>query len=391
MDEPTDELAEVKEIAAKAVLLRHELHRHPELSGRERHTRELMENALSGVEGVRLERLGGTSLLATVIGKRSGESKTILCRAELDALPITEETGLPWASDNPGVMHACGHDAHMAALYGAILWFSRHRDFAGTIRFLFQESEEGRGGSVDLVDSTLLAGTDESYAFHSMNGPAGKILVPLRYATNGVAMFRIVVHGKSTHGSLPHMGIDPIRILAAIVSQLYALPSNVVNPSHRVSLTFGSLSSGSVPNQIPDEAVGTGSIRAQSAADLKSVCQAASRIVVSSAHGYGAEAEFEYGGADPIHNDSAIASDLLSVLRDRLGEDWVGPAESTNFSDDFSVFSERFPGAYMLFGAGNDQEGMRLPNHSSGYYVLDKAISMVIRAWIVIIEERLRA
>ncbi|RSX53848.1 amidohydrolase [Bifidobacterium goeldii] len=394
-------------LVAQVIDLRHRLHRHPELSNRESGTRDLLESLLGAIDGVELQRLGKTSLLASVTGtgiknaatknaakntaENTGTGRTLLCRAELDALPIQEETGLPWTSENPGVMHACGHDAHMAALYAAILWYAAHRDFTGEIRFLFQEAEETEGGAVDLIDSPLFDGVDEAYAFHSINAPAGRLLIPPKRATNGVAVFRITVHGKSTHGSMPHLGIDPIRILADIIGQLAALPSNAIDPSHAASLTFGTLKAGDAANQIPDAAQATGTIRAQSHDDLQRLCEPAKTLTVTIAQAHGAHADFEYGAVDPVVNDESITRRLLAELSATLGPDAVQESGPANFSDDFGFFSDRFPGAYLLLGAGDKAQGMPYPNHSARYFVLDEAIEPAVRAWIALIGARLAA
>ena len=381
-------MSELDDITAKALDLRHRLHQHPELSNHETGTRDLLASHLATIPGVELTQFGTTSLLARVTGNK-GSGRTLLCRAELDALPIHEETGLPWASENPGVMHACGHDAHMAALYAAILWYAQHRDFAGELRFLFQEAEETEGGAVNLIDSPLFDGVDEAYAFHSINAQAGKILIPLERATSGVAGFRITVHGKSTHGSMPHLGVDPIQILADIITQLSVLPSHAINPTHATSLTFGILNAGEAANQIPDSAQAAGTIRAQSHDDLQQLCELAKTLTVTLAQAHRAHADFDYGTADPVINNATITHDLLTELPRLLGDDAVSVSNPANFSEDFSYFSNRFPSAFLLLGAGDAQDGMTYPNHSSRYYVLDKAIPPAIRAWIAIIDTRL--
>ncbi|MFJ1753626.1 M20 family metallopeptidase [Kitasatospora sp. NPDC088134] len=340
------------------VALRRALHREPEIGLDLPRTRE---KVLAALDGLPLELTLGTrlsSVTAVLRGARPGPA--VLLRADLDALPVQENTGLPYASEVPGAMHACGHDLHTAALVGAArLLAERREQLAGSVVFMFQPGEEGGGGAALMVEDGVLDAAGErvaaAYALH-----VGAALLPAGYVAGrpGPIMaasdtLRVVVRGRGGHGSSPHLGLDPVPAACEAVLALQTLVTRRFDAFDPVVLTVGTFHAGTVENVIPDEAVFAATVRSFSPAARERVLTEAVRVVrgIGEAHGCEVDATVEHGYPVTV-NDPAEAGYVERTVRQLLGEErYIEMPRPLAGSEDFGVLAGHVPAAYVMFGA----------------------------------------
>lgn len=341
------------------------LHRRPELGGREERTAELIRRQLRSL-GLSVRPVAGTGTAALLRGGRPGP--TAAFRADIDALPIQEETGLPYASRTPGVMHACGHDFHTAALLGAAMLLVRRREtLPGNVSFLFQPDEEGDGGAKAMVEAGCLREASAVFACHVDSAiPAGVAAVrsgPVCAASNP---FSVTLRGRGTHGAKPHLGDDVVVAGAQMVTALQTIASRRTSPTEPVVVSVGAFHSGTAGNVLAEEAVFTGILRTMGGPVRERVKEDFRAIVSGVAAAMGVEAETEILQSYPgCRNDPAMA-DLVR----RGAEKVLGPgrvvelAEPSLGTDDFGYFLEQVPGCYYRMGVRNEARGWTAPNHS---------------------------
>ncbi|MGW4803634.1 M20 metallopeptidase family protein [Kitasatospora sp. NPDC004272] len=340
------------------VELRRALHRDPEIGLHLPRTRARILDALDGLplEITLGERL--SSVTAVLRGARPGPA--VLLRADLDALPVPENTGLPYASENPGAMHACGHDLHTAALVGAArLLAARREELAGSVVFMFQPGEEGDGGAALMVEDGVLDAAGErvsaAYALH-----VGAALLPAGYVAGrpGPIMaasdtLKVVVRGRGGHGSSPHLAVDPVPVACAAVLALQTMVTRRFDAFDPVVLTVGTFHAGTAENVIPDEAAFGATVRSFSPAARELVLAEAVRVVrgIGEAHGCQVDAVVEHGY--PVTaNDPAEAAYAERTARELLGDDhYFEMPRPVAGSEDFGVLAEHVPAAYVMFGA----------------------------------------
>ncbi|WP_407654090.1 M20 metallopeptidase family protein [Alicyclobacillus cycloheptanicus] len=340
------------------VSFRRKLHEHPELSMEEYETtkaiRAFLEEAHIEVLDYPLE----TGVLAIVRGKRPGPCVAI--RADIDALPIVEETGLPWASKVQGKMHACGHDFHTAAGLGAAVLAKQAADseasFAGDILFVFQPAEEVGQGAASIIATGVFDDLCVGAIIGEHNNPllaCGKIGVKSGPLMASVDEFRIVVKGVGGHAAIPELTVDPIVIGSHIVSGLQHLVSRVVSPHHNAVVTVGKFQAGTARNIIPMEAVLEGTVRTLQP-DVRDVIeQRLSQFVKQTAEAFGGDAEVEFERVLPaVINHEKTADVVLEAAKAVVGEDNVVTAETTMGGEDFSVYQEKLPGCFFWVGTG---------------------------------------
>ena len=313
------------------------------------------------------ERLREMGLQPKDVG-RAGITCTIgqgapvfLLRGDMDALPMREETGLPFASEN-GSMHACGHDFHTTALLGAARLLLRHAgDLRGTVKLLFQPAEETMDGAQDVFDAGILEDphVDAAMALHVVQAPFGTVNYTPGYACGSSDVFTVTVHGRGGHGAAPHRNIDPIHAAAHILLALQTINSREVDPNEMIVLTVCALNAGSAANVMPSQAVLKGTIRtmnmevkAFARQRLEEICQDVCRT-------FRAECEVSFIGAGipPMVNDGALTDELNGYINALLGEGSVRRIERMTGSEDFSVFSHHVPCALYWFGTGSAEEG----------------------------------
>ncbi len=340
---------------------RRELHMHPELGFQEARTAALVADVLRSL-GCRVQTgVGGTG----VVGELGNGSPVIAVRADMDALPIHEENEVPYASQIPGVMHACGHDAHTAIALGVATLLAQET-FPGTVRFLFQPAEEvadeeGRSGAVRMAQDGAMDGVDAVMALHIHAGaPVGEISLEPGPASAGVDSFSAVIRGQGAHGAYPHKGLDPIHLAAHAVLALHGIVSRRVNPFDPAVITVGSIHGGQAANVIPEEVELSGTIRYESS-EVQEQLHAEMERALGTARSLGGDYDLRIQvGGRPVVNDERIVTLLSHVATDLLGEGSVKPREKGMGAEDFSVFTSMAPGAMFRLGCrieGDERKG----------------------------------
>ena len=373
-------LRDAQEFQPEVVRLRRAIHRHPELGLHLPRTQAAVVEALEGL-GLSIrtgERL--TSVVATLEGARPGPS--ILLRADMDALPVQEETGLEFASAVEGVMHACGHDAHLAMLVGAARLLVRHRDqLAGRVILMFQPGEEGYHGARHMLEEGLNVGGVAPAAAFALHGGAG-----FRTGMVGTRPGPIlasgdtidaVIHGRGGHASAPHDCLDPIPIACEIVQALQTFVTRRVDAFDPAVITIAKIEAGSTRNVIPETARMLGSIRTVSERTRERVLEGVERLVKGLAAAHGAQAEVKLIRGYPVTvNDEGITSFASHVAADLLGEDRVRLMPTPMMgSEDFSYVLRQVPGTLMFLGTRPDGDAPPIPNHSNRMVVNETALA----------------
>lgn len=346
-------LARAAEMSESLVAVRRHLHRYPELSFQETETaalvaKELMRLGLDYRAGV-----GGHGIVADIVGDPAGQ--VVALRADMDALPIAEETDLPFASDRPGVMHACGHDAHTAMLLGAAGLLARERaSLKGTVRLIFQSAEEINEGAKAMIREGVLDGVDEIYGLHNLPTlAAGLTAVRAGPLMGSVDRIEIVVRGKGAHGAIPDQGIDPIVCASAIVMSLQSLVARETSPFDPVVVTVGSIHAGEASNVIPSECAMTGTVRAFDPEVRRELPARIERIVKQVAEGYRCEAVVTYiQQTTVLINDPEATSHVEEAIDALAGPEARRLAAPTLAGEDFSEYLKHVPGCFFWLGSG---------------------------------------
>ncbi|MFF9145816.1 M20 family metallopeptidase [Streptomyces sp. NPDC014861] len=370
-------------IADPLIALRHDLHREPELGLDLPHTQRRVLDALAGLPleitlGKRL-----TSVTAVLRGGRPGPA--VLLRGDMDALPVHEDTGVPYASEAPGRMHACGHDLHTAGLVGAARLLAARRDeLPGDVVLMFQPGEEGMGGAGLMIEEGVLDAAGSrvvaAYALHVTSTllPTGYAAVrpgPMLAASDSVT---VTVRGAGGHGSSPHSAKDPVPAVCEMVTALQTMVTRTVDVFDPAVLTVGSLHAGSAGNVIPETAVLEATVRSFSTATQAAVRAGIARVVHGVAAAHGVEADLDYRENYPVtENDPAEAAFALRTAQGLLGADraFEAPRPLTG-SEDFSLVLREVPGAYLGIGAcPPDRDPATAPmNHSPRAVFDDRAV-----------------
>ncbi|MBP8130966.1 MAG: amidohydrolase [Candidatus Hydrogenedentes bacterium] len=368
----------IAEILPEITALRHELHGHPETRFEERWTSDRIARFLDEA-GVAHTRgwAGGTGIVAE-FGPAGGRS--VALRADIDALEIQEETGLPYASTVAGRMHACGHDGHTAILCGAAKTLARHLDLLrGGVRLIFQPAEEIAGGGKYMVEEGALNGAAGAFALHAWPGiPAGKVGLRAGCAMASADFFRIEVAGKGGHGAAPASCVDPVVAAAHIVLALQSIVSRERAPWEAGVVTIGRIDGGSTSNIIPDRVLMEGTLRALDAAQRAAMSESLRRIAEHAAAALRARAEVFVSetGYPPLHNDAASCAFVRDTVTACLGPEAVLEVEHPFMTaEDFAYYLEKTPGAFLFLG--NDPPGVTEapPLHSPRFRFNDSALA----------------
>ena len=361
------------DLEQQAIAWRRHLHAHPELSFQEEETSRYVEETLRSFDGLELTRPTPTSVVASLQGTRPG--KVLALRADMDALPIQEESGLEFASTRPGVMHACGHDGHTAMLLAAArLLSARREDLAGEIRFVFQHAEEKPpGGARQLVDAGVMEGVDLVLGAHlaSMKdvGKVGCRPGPIAAAAD---TFSAEIHGRGGHAAAPHRALDPVVVAAQVVTNLQQLVSRSVDPLASAVVSVTRFHAGTADNIIPEAVELGGTVRTFDPAVRESLREGMERVFrgVTDAHGATFTLDYVEGYAAVI-NDEEAAALVEAAARAELGEDAIMETEPIMGGEDFSAYLEQAPGAFFWVGAGSEDA---VPHHHPRFTVDESAL-----------------
>ncbi|WP_069269308.1 M20 aminoacylase family protein [Paraburkholderia nodosa] len=383
--------AAIAAIEEEMIALRHVIHAHPELGFEEFVTSDLVAQRLTEW-GYEVHRgLGGTGVVGTL---KVGEGTQRLgLRADMDALPIHENTGLDYASRIPGKMHACGHDGHTAMLLAAAKHLAQSRNFSGTLHLIFQPAEEGLGGAKRMLDEGLLERfpCDAVFAMHNMPGfPTGKLgfrAGPFMASSDTVI---IDIDGRGGHGAVPHKAIDPVVVCANVVLALQTIVSRNVPPLDMAIVTVGAIHSGDAPNVIPQTAQMRLSVRALRPEVRDLLQERITSLVHAQASAYGATTRIDYQRRYPVLvNDAAMTAFAQDVARDWLGEDGlIHDMAPLTGSEDFSFLLERCAGSYLIIGNGDGEGGCMV--HNPGYDFNDDCLATGAAYWVQLAERFLR-
>lgn len=341
------------DVMPRVIALRRELHRRPELSGQEAETQKRIITALTAL-GIEARPFADCHGVMGVL--RNGEGKCIAIRADMDALPVAEETGLPFASETPGVMHACGHDAHMALALGSAMWLSEHRDlWRGEVRWLFEPEEETSGGGRLMAAQGCMDGVDVVIGQH-MNPryAAGTFFARPGYVSGASDRLVLTVRGKSGHGAYPESGVDAIVVSAQVISALQTLVSRTISPFDPVALTFGTVRGGTAGNILCGEVTFTGTLRTLSPATRKLLNERIVAVSRGVARSMGGDAEVVIDpGYGAVYNDDHAYAIVEAQARALLGEDKIVRREAASLGvESFCYFIEKTPGVYYDLGSG---------------------------------------
>ncbi|QBQ99459.1 M20 aminoacylase family protein [Paraburkholderia pallida] len=384
-------LETIRAYAGEFIELRRDLHRHPELGLEETRTSSLLAQRLAGW-GYEVHRgLAKTGIVATLT--RGTGRRRLGLRADLDALPIREATGLPWQSQHEGVMHACGHDGHTAMLMAAARYLVERGEFSGTLNLVFQPAEEHPGGAKIMIEEGLFERfpCDAIFAMHNMPGIAQGHLVfrdgAMMASSDDVT---IVLTGRGGHGAMPHRATDPVVAAASIVMALQTVVSRNVDPQQTAVVTVGELSAGRANNVIPERARLELSVRALDR-EVRDLLEARIRALVEmQAQSFGVHAQVQYKRDYPVLvNTTAETTFAREVALELLGEQGVTrDGGALTGSEDFAVMLEHCPGSYLLIGNGAGDGGCMV--HNPGYDFNDDNIAVGGAYWALLAERYLR-
>ena len=381
--------------ADEFIAVRRDIHRHPEMGYKEYRTSDLVAEQLQQW-GYQVTRgLGGTGVVGQL--RRGSGSLRLGLRADMDALPIEEATGLPYASCTAGIMHACGHDGHTAMLLAAAKHIAAHVPFSGTLNLIFQPAEEGLGGARKMMEDGLFRRfpCDAVFAMHNMPGhPQGHLVLrdgPMMASSDYVT---VTLDGKGGHGAMPHQAADPVVAGSAIVLGLQSIVARNVDPQETAVITVGAFNAGVANNVIPQTATLNLSVRALNPKVRELLEKRITDLAHAQAQSYGVRAQVQYTRGYPVLVNHLQETDFAR----QVAEELVGPARVTRQgraltgSEDFAFFLEEVPGCYLLIGNGDGEGGGHgaCMVHNPGYDFNDHNVAIGSAYWSLLVERYLR-
>ena len=387
-------LAALQARAADYTALRRDIHQHPEIGFQEFRTSDLVAQRLERWGYTVTRGLGGTGVVGQLI--RGKGTRRLGLRADMDALPIHETTGLPYASCHTGLMHACGHDGHTAMLLAAAEHLATDGAFDGTLNLIFQPAEESLGGARKMMEDGLFERfpCDAIFAMHNMPGfRQGQLL--LREGATMASSENIVVHieGQGGHGAMPHLSADPVVAGAAIVMGLQTIVSRNVAPLQMAVITVGAFQSGVANNVIPQSATLKLSVRALDRGVRELLRRRIVELVQAQAQSFGVQARVEFLPGYPVLVNTAAETALArEVAKDLVGEDnVVRQTEALTGSEDFAYMLEAVPGSYLFIGNGDEASGGHgaCMVHNPNYDFEDRNIPIGAAFWVKLTERYL--
>ena len=376
---------EIEVIRDEIIANRRHLHKHPELGLQEHETAKFITEKLSDL-GLEISTgVGQTGVVALLKG---GDGPCIGLRADMDALPIQETAGREYSSVNDGVMHACGHDGHVAMLLGAATALSAKREsLNGTVKFIFQPAEEGLGGARYMIEDGVLDNPklDEIYGIHLWNyqqfGTVGVQPGPVLAAADE---FVITVKGRGGHGASPQGTVDAIIVASHLVTAIQTIVSRNSNPLESTALTVGMIQGGYNFNIIADKVVLKGTVRAYTEENRTMINQRLQEISAGVAASFGAEIEVDYLTGYPPTVNSEVESGKVATAAVRIVSDGVQPPYLTMGAEDMSYYLQNVPGCFFFVGSA--PEGERVPHHCSHFDINEEALLVGSSIWVELVE-----
>ncbi len=378
---------EIDEILPGVIADRRHLHQHPELGFHEVETARFVTERLRalGVDEIRTG-IAQTGVTGLIRGGR-GAGKTVLLRADMDALPIQEENAVDYRSQHDGVMHACGHDAHTAMLLGVGRLLQERRDaFAGTVKLLFQPAEEGGGGAKVMIDEGVLDDpkVDAAFGQHvAQEVPLGLVELRPGPAMASSDSFTVVIQGKGGHGARPQATIDPIAVGAQIVVAMQTIVSRELDPTQEGVVTVGAFRAGEAHNVIPDTAELRGTVRSFTPENRQMLAERIEAMVRGIAAAMRAEVDFRYRfGYPPTVNEPAMTELVRGVAGEVVGPERVIDGPLHMGAEDFSYFLERVPGCFWFVGSRNEDKGLVWGHHHPRFDIDEQALAVGIETMV---------
>ncbi|WP_437954358.1 amidohydrolase [Sorangium sp. So ce119] len=356
------------------VAVRRDLHRHPELGYEELRTSQLVAERLRALGLSVRTGVAGTGVIADLEGERPG--RTVLLRADMDALPVVEQSGHDFPSETRGVMHACGHDAHVSALLGAATLLSARRGrLAGRVRFVFQPAEELSGGALGMIEAGALDGVDQALGAHVISPlPFGVVATRTGPFFAGYDAFEIAVVGKAGHGGLPHMSVDPIYAAAQVVTALQSIVAREVKPGEPVVVSISAISGGNAANVVVERVTLQGTVRWFSRESREHALERVQAIASGVCSALRAGCEFKVVSTSPVTANAAAPVDLITTAARETGRADVMDPGPLTVSEDFSEFTDRVPGCLFTVGAGGPTAA---PHHHHAFDLDERAIGLI--------------
>ena len=353
---------------------RRELHAAPELSFKEVETAHYIAERLDtlGVDKL-TQGVAGTGVVAEIRGQRPG--RCVMVRADMDGLPLTETADVPFRSTRAGVMHACGHDVHMAIALELARWLAEHRpELSGMVRFAFQPAEEQAGGAKPMIEAGVLDGIDRVVGLHVWSQlPTGQVAIPPGVVMASADMFTLIIRGRGGHGAQPHLTVDAVVIAAEVVTALQTLVSRETSPVAPVVITLGSVHGGSAANIVAGEVVIQGTLRTFDADLRRHLLARIAQVAEGIAGTMRGHSEFRHdSGTPPTINDPAMATLVREAAAGVVGQSAVVPLEPLMVGEDFAYFLEARPGCFFLLGGA--PEGAPVVHHTPEFRIDERCL-----------------
>ncbi|HHS9594107.1 amidohydrolase [Raoultella planticola] len=374
--------------AEEALRWRRHIHAHPDLSFQEKPTADYIARELTSFAGLEISRPLDNSVIAVLRGPHPGPTWAL--RADIDALPLQEESGESFCSTVPGVMHACGHDAHTAMLMGAAKVLCQRRDnLHGSIKFIFQPAEEvPPGGARELVELGVVDDVEHIFGLHVFpTSPVGTLTLKEGVYVASSDNFDITIRGKGGHGSMPQHCIDPVTIGAEMVGALQQIVARNIDPGTAPVLTIATFQAGDSYNVIPDSARLAGTLRTHNQQVREAVPQLMSRIIdgIAAAHGASCDIRWQQGYAVGHNHDSTNAIARAAIERHFPAGTLKLEDRALFGSEDFSSYQEKVPGTFLFIGCGNKEKGAVWNVHNPHFRIDEDALAIGIKTHIALV------
>ncbi len=376
---------EIETLREQLIAWRRDFHQHPELGFQEHRTASVIADVLRRA-GCRVQTgIAHTGVVGVLEGAAPGP--VVMARFDIDALPITEENDLPYASQNPSVMHACGHDAHIAIGLGvATLMARRQAQMHGTLKLIFQPGEEGMNGAAVMVQEGVMENPrpDIFIAAHVWTDrPVGMVDVTPGPVTAAAEKWTCLIQGKGGHSALPHQTVDPIAASAQVITALQTVVSRNVSPQEAAVVTVSTLHGGDAFNIIPSKVTLSGTIRTYNPSVRETVLQRVREIVVGVTSACGATADLELIPLTPaVVNDPTVTEAVHRAAKIVVGAENVTSGERTMGSEDAAVFMQDTPGCYFFLGAANPQAGIQAPHHNPRFNIAEEVLPIGVAVFM---------